>query len=193
MKKILKKEQLLKNIDFYLEEMNNGKIFVFPTDTIYGIGCIATNDEAINNIKEIKKRDEKPLSIIAPSKNWILDNFEINETAKEWIEKLPGKYTFVLKNKNKNIISEEVNSKNPEKIGIRIPNHWFALEVVSKLNKPFIATSVNISGENNLEDVSEIRSKFADQIDYIIDEGIIDGKSSTVIDLTGNKIETLRK
>ena len=79
-------------------QINLEKIYVYPTDTIYGIGCDATNDKLVLKIRSIKKRDEKPFSIIAPSKDWIKNNFEIIHP--EYLDKLPGPYTLVMKPKN---------------------------------------------------------------------------------------------
>lgn len=185
MKKIVKKKDFLKNLDFFIDEIKKGKLFIFPTDTIYGIGCIADNEESINRIRELKKRDSKPFSIIAPSKVWIIENCELNENSKVWVNKLPGKYTIILNLKEKNIIANNVNP-GKESVGIRIPNNWFS-EVIFESGLPFVATSVNISGERHLIDISEIRSKFGDEVDYIIDEGIINGEPSTIVDLSAEK------
>ena len=91
---IIKFEKLKnKKPEFFLD-----KIFIYPTDTIYGIGCDAENEFLVDKISEIKKRDIKPFSVIAPSVEWILENCE---TTKEEIEKfLPGAYTLILKKKD---------------------------------------------------------------------------------------------
>ena len=84
------------------EEIENLKteVFIYPTDTIYGIGCDATNDKLVEKIREIKQRENKPFSIIAPSVQWILDNFNVNVRL---IDKyLPGPYTLLLEKKQKN-------------------------------------------------------------------------------------------
>ena len=73
-------------------------IFIYPTDTIYGIGCNAEESKLVEKIREIKNRDKKPFSIIAPSIKWILENCETTE--KEISKYLPGPYTLILKKKN---------------------------------------------------------------------------------------------
>ena len=73
------------------------EIFIYPTDTIYGLGCDATNEKLVKELREIKNRDDKPLSVIAPSVKWIFDNFDVGL---ELLEKyLPGPYTLLLKKK----------------------------------------------------------------------------------------------
>ena len=84
--------------DFY-KRIKSGKIFIYPTDTIYGLGCDATNAEAVKKIREIKERTKSPFSVIAPSKKWIKENCEITKKRALW--KLPGKYTIIFKLKNK--------------------------------------------------------------------------------------------
>ena len=95
-----------------------GSIFIYPTDTIYGIGCDAENKKLVNKIRAIKHRDTKPLSIIAPSIDYILKNCEVD---KKIVSKfLPGPYTLILKKKDKNFLK---HVSETESIGIRIPNH----------------------------------------------------------------------
>jgi len=122
------------------ELIEAGKIFIYPTDTIYGIGCNALNEEAVNKIREIKNRDkEKPLSIIAPSIEWISENFII--TLAEISKYLPGPYTLLLKKKDPNFMNYISNN---DRIGIRVPDSKFT-EKIQESGFPFVTTSVNIS------------------------------------------------
>ncbi len=164
-----------------------GKIFVYPTDTIYGIGCDATNDTSVLKIRKIKNRDKKPFSIIAPSKKWIFQNFEVKH--KDLLNKLPGPFTFVMKLKNKSAISKHVSYT--DKVGIRIPNNSFTRKV-QRSGKPFVTTSVNVSGEPHLVNPSKIKANIYQKIDILVDEGNLSGKPSTVFDLTENKPKILR-
>lgn len=182
--------------DFLIEEINEGKIFIYPTDTVYGIGCQADNDTAIKKIFEIKQRENKPLLIIAPNKQWIFDNCEINiKQTKEIETKLPGPISFILKLKksaieNKIISNELLCGKTT--IGIRIPDCKFT-SLISKLNKPFITTSVNISGELSALKIDDIPKKILNKVDYIIEsKENMTGKSSSIFDLTGYQIKQLR-
>jgi len=169
-------------------QINLEKIYVYPTDTIYGIGCDATNDKLVLKIRSIKKRDKKPFSIIAPSKDWINDNFEIVHS--EYLDRLPGPYTLVMKPKNESIISEHISYS--DKVGVRIPNCNFS-KLVAKSGKPFVTTSVNISGESHLVNPKKLKKEIKSKVDIIIDEGILSGKPSTVIDISLKKPVILRK
>ncbi|MDP1728686.1 MAG: L-threonylcarbamoyladenylate synthase [archaeon] len=168
------------------EKILEGKIFIYPTDTIYGIGCDATNEKAVNQIKNIKERDkDKPLSIIAPNISWILNNFE---TTEEEIKKyLPGPYTLLLKKKDMNFLNWVSNN---DRIGIRIPNSSFTKEII-KSNVPFITPSVNLSGEPFALTVKDIKPEILNKIDYIIEadkEEKLSGKPSTLI-IEGKEIQ----
>ena len=173
-----------------LEDVENlgGKIFIYPTDTIYGIGCDATNSKLVQKIRKLKRRDEKPFSVIAPSKKWIYENCVVSVVARLWIKKLPGPYTIVLKMKNK-CVSETV-AKN--KLGVRIPANEFSNKV-KIFGKPFVTTSVNISSEPSLKDPTKLNSSIAKGVDYFVNVGIIQGKPSTVVDLSSGKAIVLRK
>src|SRR3989338_11323139 len=97
-----------------INQIKKGKLFIYPTDTIYGLGCNAENKESVNKIKEIKKRDkDKPLSIIAPSFTWINKNLIIDTDLSKY---LPGPYTIILKKKVTEFLSH-VSSK--DSLGIR--------------------------------------------------------------------------
>lgn len=190
MKTITKKE-FLQNQDFYLKQIKKGKIFVYPTDTIYGIGCIATNSKSIKKIRKIKQRDKKPFSIIVPNKKYIKENCKVNSKHNKYLKKLPGKYTLIFKLKNPNAIAKKELIGDLETLGIRIPNNWFA-RFIRKHQIPFVATSVNITKKSYITNPREISTKLANKIDYAIDDGILNKNPSKIIDLTKDKIKILR-
>ena len=165
-----------------IKAIKQGKIIIYPTDTIYGIGCDALNTDSVLKIRMIKERDaEKPFSIIAQSKQWIYKNFEVN---KSYIRKLPGPFTFILRTKKEKLVSNHVTN-NVNILAVRIPNHPF-IKVIQKAKTPFISTSVNLSGEPPVTDINRIPRKIAKQVDIIIDAGQLNNPPSTLIDLTGN-------
>jgi len=190
---MIKKEEILKNIDFYINEMKLWKIFIYPTDTLIWFWCNVRNNESIAKIYEIKKRQNKPLLIIAPSIQRIEENCEISEENLEKIkQKLPWPYSFIVKLKDKSVISPLVNN-NQDNVWIRIPNSWFT-ELVNKSWVPFITTSVNFSWENPAIKISNIPKEILDKVDYIIDDDEnLSWKSSTLIDLTWEEEVVLRK
>jgi L-threonylcarbamoyladenylate synthase len=151
------------------------EIFIYPTDTIYGIGCDATDKKLVGEIRKIKKRTKKPFSVIAPSKKWILKNFKVN---KEYLDKyLPGAYTLILEKKKKNFLNW-ISDNNF--VGVRIPLHRFT-KVLQKLKFPIVTTSVNISGERFANSVKELDKRILKKVYLIIDGGRLSGKPSTLI------------
>ena len=178
-----KEEQEIEIIDAILAN----KIFIYPTDTIYGIGCNALHKEAVEKIKNIKQRDkDKPLSIIAPSVEWIKENCILSKEDEKAIEKyLPGPFTLLLKKKNQDFM-QWISSN--DMIGIRIPNHTIT-KIIQKSNLPFITTSVNLSGEPFAKSLEEIPEKIKKQVDFIIEskEKLTGIPSILIID--GKKIE----
>lgn len=165
--------------DKIVKDIISGKIFIYPTDTIYGLGCNALLDSSVRKIREIKQREDKPFSVIAHSKKWILENFEVEE---EYLNKLPGPFTLILKAKKQNLVSKEIN-KGLDTLGVRIPNHSF-VKFVQKANVPFVTTSVNITGEKFITCVEEIPKSIFDKVDIIVDDGKLNNKPSNIIDLT---------
>ena len=189
--KIITKEEFLDNVHFYLAEIGKGKIFVYGTDTIYGIGCDAENDDAVSKIRAIKKRADKPFSVIVPDKKWIRKNCVLGKNAEKWLDELPGPYTLILELKNSTAVSKKVNFCFGS-LGVRIPAHWFA-EVIEKYGKPFVTTSVNSSGEPFIKSLDNLTREMKEKIDYAVDEGYLDGNPSTIVKLLGNKEEIVNR
>lgn len=160
----------------FVDDIKHGAIFIYPTDTIYGLGCDATNEESVGMIKEIKYRDsDKPISVIAPSVEWIKKHCIVEDSL---IKKyLPGPYTLILKKKDPNFL--KFVSAN-DSLGIRIPDSEFT-ELVEKANVPFITTSVNLQGEPYATKISDIKKEIIDKVDIIIGVGVLDGRPSTIV------------
>ena len=190
--KILTKEEFLDKEEFYHKEIEKGKIFVYPTDTIYGLGCDAIQPKAIKRIREIKQRDEKPFSIIVPDKKWIFEHCVIKKDHEKYLEKLPGKFTLIIKLKNKANIAKKELIGDFETIGVRIPDNWFA-EFLTRQKLVFVTTSVNLSGQKPIKNISELNAEIADKVDYAIDCGELNGKPSTLIDLTKEEVEIIKR
>ncbi len=166
--------QLEEVTDSIISKISN-KIFIYPTDTIYGIGSNAKNIKNAERIRKIKGRDNKPFSIIAPSIQYILKNCKVNkDTLKKY---LPGPYTLILKKKDKNFLK---HISDTEYIGIRIPKHPFT-KLLQKTKKPIITTSVNLSGKKPASSIKEINNEILNQVDFIIDAGKLSGNPSIII------------
>jgi len=170
------------NTETLIQEILDGKIFIYPTDTLYGIGCDATNQQAVDKIKDIKVRDrEKPLSIIAPSIEWIEQNCIVDVDINKY---LPGAYTLILKKKNKDFLSWVSNN---DSLGIRIPDNDFCRQV-QKSGVPFITTTVNLAGEPFAINTNDISQEIKKQVDHIIDIGELSGRPSTLV-IDGKEIK----
>jgi len=187
---ILTKKEFLEKINEkgFIEKLSKS-IFIYPTDTIYGIGCNALNEKAVQRIRDIKLRESKPFSVIAPSKQWIHDNCIINSQIKEQLKKLPGSYTLIMKLKNKKVVAHSVNM-NLDTLGIRIPDHWLR-DVVAKLKFPVVTTSVNLSNQQHMISLKNLNLDIKQKVDFIVYEGQKNGKPSTVINCT--TLEIIRK
>ena len=162
-----------------VRRIKSGEIFIYPTDTVYGLGCNALKQGSVQLINELKKRENKPLSVIAPNKTWITKNLEIPN--KKFIKKLPGPYTYIFKIK-KRAVARNVNPKL-NKLGVRIPDHKFT-DLIKKANVPFITTSVNFSGQKPARSLKQVSRQILKNVDIVIDDGYLPNYPSTIIDLT---------
>jgi len=179
---LLTKEQFEKQSKHFEKDIREKPIvFIYPTDTIYGIGCNATNKQAVEKIRKIKQRPENPFSIIVPSKGWIEEFCVVNENARSWIKRLPGPYTLILPIK-KQILAENV-APNRNAMGIRIPDHWFS-DYAQIWNIPIVSTSANLSRKPFMTSLDDLEPSIKEQIDFIIYDGPKNSKPSKIIDLT---------
>jgi len=170
-----------------LQKIKDGAIFIYPTDTIYGIGCNALNQKAVQKVREIKQRPETPFSIWVPSLKWIEENCLVEKNIQEWLEKLPGPYTLILKLKNKKAVAKEVNN-SLNSIGVRIPDHWLG-KLIEKLGFPIVTTSANRSGQNFMTSLEDLDPEIEKHVDFLIYEGEKKGHPSKIMDLTTGKIK----
>ena len=168
----------------------NGDIIIYPTDTIYGFGVDATNSLAINNLNILKKRIQ-PYSIIVDSFSMLNKYSEIDKTIEDKLRNFfPGAFTAILRKKDSNL-SKLVNC-GLTTIGIRIPSYKFVQNIVKNINKPIITTSVNIHGENPLNNIDDIIEKYSN-LNIFIDGINKASKGSTIIDFSGNTNKLLRQ
>lgn len=168
-------------INSAIKTLNEGNILIYPTDTLYGLGADATNTSAIEKINKLKKR-KTPLSIMVSSLNEIEKYAVINSDIKKELKKIfPGPFTALLQSK-KTKLSYLVQNQS-DKIGIRVPNHPFCLDLLNEYKKPIITTSVNTHGEKALNNVNEIEKKFS-KINIYYQNNNLDSKGSTIIDFT---------
>lgn len=165
-----------------IDSIINGAVFIHPTDTIYGIGCNAQDSRAVKKIRQLKGRASNPFSVIVPSLEWINENCVVTKEAEEWLSKLPGPYTLILKLKKKGCVAKDVNP-GLKTLGIRIPNHWIS-KIIAEAEIPVVTTSVNRSNEDYMNSLEDLDSAIKSGIDFAIYEGSKEGKPSKIVDLT---------
>lgn len=165
-----------------------GKVIIYPTDTLYGLGANAFDEDAIKKVYSIKKRSfDKPISICVPNMRWIRKVAYLNDKQKEKISKLlPGPYTIILEKKD---IIPDVLTAGKKKVGIRIPKSKISIELAKEF--PITATSANISGRETPPTVKEIIKQLKN-VDLAIDVGPLRGEPSTVIDFTTDPPKIIR-
>ncbi len=175
-----------------VECLKNGGVIVYPTDTTYGLGCDIFNAKAVKRIFQIKQRDKnKPFSFICNDLSDISTYARVSNFAFKIMKRhLPGAYTFVLEATK--IVPDSLSTKQ-KTVGIRIPDNAICRAIVEELGHPLVTTSANISGEETPEDPYEINQILGNQVDYVIDGGIMVSDASTVISLLDDLIEILRQ
>jgi L-threonylcarbamoyladenylate synthase len=179
---IITKDELLLNKELYMQKMLEGATMVYPTDTIYAFGANALSEEAVQRVRDAKRRPEQPFSVIAPSKEWVIKNCEVDELSMQWLDKLPGPYTIIMKRKNVKCVAPNVNPID-DTIGIRIPDHWFT-SIVEELGVPMITPSANVTGMNFMTSVDDIQDEIKQGADILVDDGEHAGQPSTLVNLS---------
>ena len=171
--------------------INQGGIVVFPTDTVYGIGCDPYNKDSVRKIYEIKSRKiSKPFPVLVYSKDIAERIAFFDEFTKKIVERFwPGPLTVILKLTDENL-KESLNIT--DKIAIRVPNHKCTLKLLKKCNF-LVGTSANISGHSSFTNPDECFNNFR-KYDVFVDGGIITSKSeSTIIEIENEEIKIIRE
>ena len=174
-----------------VNDLLNGEVVGFPTETVYGLAIVYDNKKAFDKLYEIKNRSiNKPISMMVASVDMLSEVAYIDERSKKVIEAfMPGAITIILKAKED--LPEFVTFKQ-ETIGIRIPTNEVALNILKQANKPLLVSSANISTEPSLIKANDVHNKFDGLIASLIDEDAINGVSSTVVDVR-NDIKIYRE
>jgi len=203
--KINTKKPQMEIISLVADHLKKGKVVVLPTDTIYGLHVVATDEQAIKKLIKIKKRDKnKPLLILVKSYCMLHDNVRVNVKQDKYIRKIwprdaqNSKYvhrkkptTFILESKGD--LSKLITGKSAT-VAVRLPKNDFLIKILKMVNAPLISTSLNVSGDKVIENLTKIEGKLTGGIDLIIDGGIIKGQASQIIDIRDiNNINIIRK
>lgn len=179
------------NVDYSLikkaaQAIREGKIAAFPTETVYGVGCRADNKAAVSRLYAIKKRPKDKPFALALSRTQdsiesyfaVLPPFGYRLMEKFW----PGPLTIIY------------NTDKDKKVGVRVPSHVIANEILKELNLAVYLPSANISGQKDSITASEVEKAFSDKVDLIVDSGAcVYSKASTVVDLTYSPFKIVRE
>lgn len=184
----------VKEIEKIAEEMKNGKVVIFPTETVYGIGTNAFDEKACTRIFDIKGRiKEKPL-IVLVSNEKMLEGIvkDINEIERKLIDTFwPGPLTIILKKRE---CIPNIVTAGKDEVSVRMTSGKIARLLIEKANVPIVAPSANLSGKPTGVNPSQIANDFEGKVDYMIDCGVINSDiTSTVIKVEDNKIHIFRE
>jgi tRNA threonylcarbamoyl adenosine modification protein (Sua5/YciO/YrdC/YwlC family) len=172
-----------------VEVLKNGGLVIYPTDTVYGLGCDITNSRALEKLAKIKgvKLEKANFSFVCSSLSNISDYVKQIDTPTFKILKraLPGAYTFILPGNND--LPKDFRKKKT--VGIRVPDNNIAIQIVEMLGNPIVSTSIHDEDEviEYSTDPTLIFEKWQNQVDLVIDGGYGENIASTIIDLTGHE------
>ena len=171
--------------------LRDGGVIIYPTDTVYGLGCALSNKKGIERIYELKKRNKKkPLSFVCSDLKHISQYAKVTDYAYKTMKRLlPGAYTFILEASR--LVPKIILPKRST-TGIRVPDNQICLALIKELGEPIISTSVKTAQGESLSDPCLIKENFNRVVDLIIDGGIIMPEPSSVISLVDDNIEIIR-
>ena len=183
-----------KEVDKIINILKDGGIIIYPTDTVYAIGCDALNVRAIEKVCKIKNINPQKarLSIICYDLSGISEYAKVSNNVFKLMKKnLPGSFTFILNTTN----HLPKIYKNRKEVGIRIPDNNIIRTLVKELGNPILTTSIHDDDEilEYSTDPELIEEKYGDLVDIVIDGGYGGVEASTIVDCTSDEIEIVRQ
>lgn len=174
-----------------VEILRQGGLVIYPTDTVYGLGCSLFNKKGIEKIYDIKKHDRKqPFSFICADLKDISRYAIVSDFAYKTMKRLlPGPYTFVLEASR--LVPKIILPKR-QTTGIRVPDNAICLALVGELGEPIISTSVKNDKGEFISDPREIEETFRRRVDLVIDGGILSSEPSSILSLMEDEVEVIR-
>ncbi len=179
-----------------VEILRSGGVILYPTDTIWGIGCDATNPEAVKRIYEIKKREDSKSMLVLMENPALLERYvdDVPEVAWDLVEITTTPLTVIYQNA-KNLAQNLIASDGS--VGIRFTKEKFTSQLLQRFRRPVVSTSANVSGEKSPAFFDEISDEIKDAVDYIVEfrqDDQIPAQPSSIIKLgSGGKIDIIRK
>lgn len=184
-----------KEIAKIVEVLRNGGLIIYPTDTVYGLGCDITNTKALEKIARIKgvKLEKANFSFVCSDLKNLSDYVKQidSSTFKLLKRSLPGAYTFIMQGNN----NLPKDFKKKKTVGIRVPDNLIARTIVERLGNPIVSTSIYDEDDviEYTTDPELIFEKWQNLVDIVIDGGYGDNTASTVIDLSGDEPVVIRE
>lgn len=172
--------------------LKDGGVIIYPTDTVYGIGCDIFNKDALERIFMIKNDGiTKLFSFVCSDLKDIAKYAKVSDFAYKTMKRLlPGPYTFILPAARQ--VPKKLWTKR-KTVGIRIPKHAVTLKLVAEFGNPIISTSTTNRKGDLILDPAEIKSIFKNQVDLMLSQGGLGGKPSSIVDLSGESPEIVRE
>ena len=170
--------------------LKEGGVIIYPTDTVYGIGCDIFNREALERIFAIKN-NTKLFSFVCSNLKDIAKYAIVSDYAYRTMKHLlPGPYTFILPAAK--LVPKTLWTKR-KTVGIRVPHHSVTLKLVEEVGNPIISTSVTSGNGNILINPEEIRETFKNQVDLMLSAGVLNNIPSSIVDLSDDQPEIIRE
>ncbi len=181
-----------RHISRAVEVLRSGGVIIYPTDTIYGLGCDITNKEAIDRILQIKGRSHnKPMSFVCADLTNVSKYAHVSNHAYRILKRhLPGPYTFVLPATRE---TPRILQTKRKTVGLRVPDHPVPIRLVQELGNPILSTSANRSDEDVLTDPEELKGMLGAGVDLMLECGRLPVMPSSVISLLDDRVEILRE
>lgn len=186
-------QETLKNISIAAEAIKDGKLVVYPTETVYGIAADIFNQKAIKDLYLAKNRPfDMPLSVAVADKEMVQNIAVMTKKVEKLIDAfLPGPLTIITKKDSS--VSDIITSMS-QKVGIRIPDNKVALELIRQAERPIIATSANLHSHPDAVNVQDAVRDFGETVPYYLDSGACTlGKPSTIVWIMDDEVEIIRQ
>ena len=163
-------------------EALKGKLVIYPTDTVYGVGCLFNDTEGIEKIYRMKKRDYgKPIAVLCANLSQVKEISDFNDVHSKYASHWPGALTIILNNK-----------ENNGTIAVRIPDSYVSCKILKHFG-PMNTTSVNYSGEKEINSLDEIEELFSEYVDYLVtDFEVFSSQPSTIISCVSDDVKIIR-
>ena len=188
-------EKIREEVKKACDVLNKGGVILYPTDTVWGLGCDATNPEAVKRIYEIKQRADSKAMLVLVDSDIKVDFYvrDVPEVAWNLIEVADKPMTIIYdgaRNLAENLLAEDGS------VGIRVTNEEFSKELCFRFRKAIVSTSANVSGQPSPASFAEISDEIKEKVDYIIDyrqEECAGAKPSSIIKLSaGGTVKIIR-